>query len=76
MPVVQPGGDCITDIVGVLVRVSCPTETDRDRPRQTDATLYNCSTAWTMFRKAVFTLLSVWRKNPVVSYSKRIEEVC
>ena len=25
----QPGGNCIIDIVGVFVRVSCPTETNR-----------------------------------------------
>lgn len=32
LPVVQPGGVCIIDIVGVFVRVSGPTE----RYRQTD----------------------------------------
>ena len=49
MPALQPGNICIIDIVGVFVRVSGPTETDRsrqthrdkltetDRPRQTDA---------------------------------------
>ena len=30
-----PGGGCIIDIVGVFVRVSSPTETQTDRPRQT-----------------------------------------
>ena len=35
MPNMQPGRECIFDIMGVFVRVSCPTETDR--PRQTDA---------------------------------------
>ena len=29
----RPGGHCIIDIVGVLVRVSCPTEIQTDRPR-------------------------------------------
>ena len=29
-------GHCIIDIVLVLVRVSCPTETQTDRPRQID----------------------------------------
>ena len=30
---VQRGGHCVIDIVGVFVRVSCPTETQTDRPR-------------------------------------------
>ena len=33
---VQPGGHCIIDMAGMFVRVSCPTETQTDRPRQTD----------------------------------------
>ena len=40
MPAMHPSGRCNVNIVGVFVRVSCPTETDRlrqtDRPRQTD----------------------------------------
>ena len=48
MPALQPGNICIIDIVGVFVRVSGPTETDRsrqthrdkltetDRPKRTD----------------------------------------
>ena len=29
-------GNCVFDIVGVFVRVSCPTETHRDRQTETD----------------------------------------
>ena len=36
MPVMQLGGDCVIDIVGNFVRVSCPTETDRQTDRLTD----------------------------------------
>ena len=35
MPAMQPGEDSMFDIVGMFVRLSCPTETDRltDRDR-------------------------------------------
>ena len=40
MPVMHSTGDCIIDIVGVFVRVSCSTDTDRltnrDRSTETD----------------------------------------
>ena len=38
MPVMQPGEDCITNIVGVFIRVcpARPKQTETDKPIQTD----------------------------------------
>ena len=50
--VMQPEGDCIIDIVGVFVRVSCPTETETSRLTDQDG-------LQTMFLKRCHHLLGM-----------------